>query len=74
MKENEIQPKDVFEEYLGLAEEDVQTFFPNAPRCVINCHACDKSGDHAFNKNDFDYALCRMWGTFCFSSPGRRYL
>ena len=68
MKEKEIRPKKVFEEFLSLAASDVQTFFSNAPRRGINCPACEVVGDLAFSKNGFDYALCPECQTL-FVSP-----
>lgn len=63
MKEEEIRPQKVFEEYLRLAEEDVQRYFLNVPRIEIACPACGSKGRHAFQKNGFDYRECDRCGT-----------
>ena len=58
MKEEEIRPQAIFDEYLKLAQVDTKTFFEKANRKSVPCPACNTEGDHAFNKNGFDYALC----------------
>lgn len=58
MKENQIRPKDIFEEYLRLAKIDTKTYFNNILKENINCPACDSLGRHSFTKDDFDYCLC----------------
>jgi SAM-dependent methyltransferase len=59
MKEEEIRPQVIFDEYLKLAQIDTKTFFEKAKREQVHCPACDTEGDTAFNKNGFDYALCQ---------------
>jgi Methyltransferase domain len=58
MKENEIRPKAIFEEYLRLTEADVETFFSTAARHAVPCPACGGTGSDAFTKSGFSYALC----------------
>jgi len=58
MKEHDIRPQKIFEEYLRLAEEDTKTFFADAPRKATACPACQTAGKHVFKKNGFDYAEC----------------
>ncbi|BAO31127.1 class I SAM-dependent methyltransferase [Sulfuritalea hydrogenivorans] len=58
MKEEEIRPKDVFDEYLRLAREDTGTYFRNARRETGNCPACEGEGMPAFTKNGFSYQTC----------------
>ncbi|MFH2011562.1 MAG: class I SAM-dependent methyltransferase [Pseudomonadota bacterium] len=58
MKENEIRPQNIFNEYLKLAEQDVTTYFENAPRIHISCPACGAKGVYAFNKKGFSYEEC----------------
>jgi len=41
MKEFEIRPKYIFEEYLRLAKIDTETYFNDALRYEINCPACN---------------------------------
>jgi hypothetical protein len=63
MKEEEIRPQDVFDEYLRLAEEDIRLYFSDGPRVDISCPACGGNGQHAFQKNGFDYRECKECGT-----------
>ena len=58
MKENDIRPKDIFEEYLKLAEEDTGTYFSSASRENIQCPACGSDGNYSFTKSGFDYEEC----------------
>ncbi len=68
MKEEEIRPKSIFDEYLKLTKIDSKFFFDDAPRESIFCPACGKKGEHAFNKHGFDYELCVSCDTL-FVSP-----
>jgi hypothetical protein len=58
MKEEEIRPKAVFDEYLRLADIDTQAYFTDGSRVHINCPACRDVGDHAFEKSGFSYDQC----------------
>jgi len=58
MKETDIRPKEIFDEYLRLAKIDTETYFKNALREKINCPACDANGRHSFSKHNFDYFHC----------------
>ena len=58
MKEEEIRPKLIFDEYLRLAKIDTKTFFDDVLRESIPCPACGSIGELTFNKNGFDYELC----------------
>ena len=58
MKEEEIRPKDVFDEYLRLAESDINRFFVHDPRTEILCPACGKQGEFSFQKKGFNYQVC----------------
>ena len=55
MKESEIRPKEIFEEFLRLAKIDTKTYFENSLRVEIHCPACNSLGKYAFTKNNFDY-------------------
>lgn len=68
MKEEEIRPQDVFDEYLRLAEADIETYFNDVPRKEIPCPACGNRGQFAFNKKGFDYQECYDCGSL-FVSP-----
>jgi len=58
MKEEEIRPQRVFDEYLRLAQQDAVRFFADAPRLAGLCPACGSRGELAFTKNGFAYELC----------------
>ena len=58
MKEEQIRPKKIFDEFLRLASVDIVEYFATAPRINIVCPACTSIGDQAFRKKGFDYALC----------------
>jgi 2-polyprenyl-3-methyl-5-hydroxy-6-metoxy-1,4-benzoquinol methylase len=59
MKEEEIRPRRVFDEYLRLAQQDAVRFFSDVPRLAGPCPACASPGEPAFTKIGFDYELCR---------------
>ena len=63
LKESEIRPKEIFNEFLHLAKQDTETFFSNVKRVEICCPACNASGEHSFNKNGFDYSVCNCCNT-----------
>lgn len=58
MKEEEIRPKKLFDEYMRLAALDVDLYFEGAESVAIDCPACNKSTDFAFEKLGFRYELC----------------
>jgi len=58
MKENEIRPQNIFDEYLKLAEQDVTTYFGNASLVRIDCPACGRRGRFSFFKKGFHYEEC----------------
>ena len=58
MKEREIRPQEIFDEYLKLAERDVTTFFGNASLVRLDCPACGGKGRFAFFKKGFHYEEC----------------
>ena len=58
MKEFDIRPKTIFDEFLDLAEKDIKSYFLDVDRININCPACDSIGEHSFTKNGFDYCEC----------------
>jgi 2-polyprenyl-3-methyl-5-hydroxy-6-metoxy-1,4-benzoquinol methylase len=58
MKEEEIRPRAVFEEYLRLAAEDATIYFRNSSRISIPCPACKTEGIQVFYKHDFSYDEC----------------
>ncbi len=63
MKEHDIRPQAVFDEYLRLAQQDTETFFATAERTAGSCPACEGHGQHAFTKHGFSYDLCPVCHT-----------
>lgn len=59
MKEHEIRPQAVLDEYLRLADIDAMTFFADAPRTELLCPACGAAGPPAFVKTGFTYVECQ---------------
>ncbi len=59
MKEHEIRPQAIFEEYLRLTEIDTTTFFGDAPRTKLLCPACGSAGSPVFVKSGFTYTECK---------------
>ncbi len=68
MKEEEIRPKKVFDEYLRLAALDSDIFFGDSVRQSIFCPACQTKGNVAFDKHGFSYEECPACQTI-FVSP-----
>lgn len=68
MKEEEIRPRKVFDEYLRLAAEDAERYFGNAERYPLSCPACGAKGERAFDKHGFSYEECPSCQTL-FVSP-----
>jgi len=70
MKEKEIRPKKLFNEYLEVSRNDIKTFFSNSDSFVsINCPACcSENLSSAFIKHSFKYVKCDDCFTL-FTSP-----
>lgn len=68
MKEEEIRPKQIFDEYLRLAERDTDKYFGEGARQAVPCPACLAKGVHSFNKVGFAYEECPVCQTL-FVSP-----
>jgi 2-polyprenyl-3-methyl-5-hydroxy-6-metoxy-1,4-benzoquinol methylase len=60
MKENDIRPVGIFEEYLRLAQLDAYSYFPQEFRNSRNCPACFALGNPAFSKFGFNYDVCKF--------------
>jgi 2-polyprenyl-3-methyl-5-hydroxy-6-metoxy-1,4-benzoquinol methylase len=58
MKEEEIRPRAIFDEYLRLAAVDAEKFFGGVARDNLNCPACGQRGEHCFDKHGFSYEQC----------------
>ena len=51
MKEHDIRPKELFDEYLRLAADDAKTYFADCERERIPCPACGCEGSPLFEKH-----------------------
>ena len=58
MKEEEIRPQKIFDEYLRLAKEDTETYFSDVEKVAGSCPACGTVGEYAFVKHGFTYEAC----------------
>ncbi|MDH5731609.1 MAG: class I SAM-dependent methyltransferase [Gammaproteobacteria bacterium] len=64
MKEYDIRPAHIFEEYLKLSAQDADICFRSTDKTNISCPAC--GADHSsyeFEKNGFAYSTCQECGT-----------
>ena len=68
MKEEDIRPKLIFDEYLRLAALDAVVYFRDVPHQALSCPACGGLGDPAFQKHGFTYEECPNCQTI-FVSP-----
>jgi hypothetical protein len=57
MKEEEIRPREIFDEYLRLAQQDTEEYFTKV-RLPLACPACGTTGEPAFEKQGFAYESC----------------
>lgn len=58
MKEEEIRPQEIFDEYLRLAKQDTETYFGDVENVAGTCPACGAVGEPAFVKYGFTYETC----------------
>ena len=58
MKEEDIRPRAVFDEYLRLAALDAGIYFGDTERWPMPCPACGTAGVRAFEKHGFSYEEC----------------
>ena len=63
MKEEDIRPQAIFDEYLRLASLDAAKYFGSAKREEICCPACGRDGDLVFQKHGFTYKECPICQT-----------
>lgn len=69
MKEEEIRPRALLEQFLRLSEDDAKKFFADAPTSSIPCVACGHiESEVRFQKAGFTYSQCRECSTL-FNSP-----
>ena len=58
MKEEQIRPRAIFDEYLRLAATDTRVYFEGAAKKLIPCPACGQEGRPEFEKEGFTYEEC----------------
>lgn len=63
MKEKDIRPQVIFDEYLALCEQDSKVFFEGTLLAAIPCPACSAQGEHVFTKAGFAYEECQRCST-----------
>ncbi len=64
MKEEDIRPKKVFDEYLSLAKSDAETYFGKSILQHVACPGCgNEKGIFKFQKMGFNYEECPVCGT-----------
>jgi len=64
MKESEIRPEKIFDEYLRLTKNDTKTYFSDSEKKIINCPACGSNNHDLWaKKNDFKYNICNSCKT-----------
>jgi SAM-dependent methyltransferase len=70
VKESDIRPKEIFEEYLRLSQIDSQKLDPSQ-FVKINCPSCSSDNlQDRFSKNNYTYQLCKECGSlFCNPRP-----
>lgn len=70
MKEQDIRPKELFEEYLKLSLKDAQSM-DRSDLVSVYCGACGSQSSHEhLNKNEFTYHLCQDCGSlYCNPRP-----
>ena len=62
MKEKDIRPRKIFDEFLHLTSLDIKKYF-NKSKVKINCVACGKKGKFSFKKKGFSYYECQKCKT-----------
>jgi hypothetical protein len=58
MKEKEIRPSKIFDQYLSLAKDDSYTYFSGVKSVLGDCPACLSQSSLAFEKHGFTYHQC----------------
>jgi 2-polyprenyl-3-methyl-5-hydroxy-6-metoxy-1,4-benzoquinol methylase len=70
MKENDIRPKVLFDEFLKLSRKDIETYFSDRTEFLkVNCPACQSARvSSSFTKDSFTYLECEHCKTL-YASP-----
>jgi len=70
LKESEIRPEGIYEEYKDLLRKDISTFFSDRSLLKkVDCPGCSEiNTTYVFNKMGFDYRACKLCGSL-FVSP-----
>jgi 2-polyprenyl-3-methyl-5-hydroxy-6-metoxy-1,4-benzoquinol methylase len=65
MKENDIRPKALFDEYLKLSQKDIEIYFNDHTKFLnVNCPACRSAKvSSSFTKDSFTYLECEYCKT-----------
>ena len=63
LKEEDIRPQRIFDEYLRLAELDSRKYFSGGGRDTVSCPACGMVGTFSFTKDTFKYSECPVCQT-----------
>jgi 2-polyprenyl-3-methyl-5-hydroxy-6-metoxy-1,4-benzoquinol methylase/ribosomal protein S27E len=65
MKENDIRPKAIFNEYLRLSRKDIEIYFNDRTKFLnVNCPACQSAKiSSSFTKDSFAYLECEYCKT-----------
>ena len=62
MKEKDIRPKKIFDQFLHLTSLDIKKYFSKS-KVKINCVACGEKGKFSFKKEGFSYYECQKCKT-----------
>jgi len=69
MREADIRPKELLDEYLRLSARDARELFSDGDRADVSCVACGHGENtFQFSKNGFAYGRCNSCGTL-FQTP-----
>ncbi|MFA6635548.1 MAG: class I SAM-dependent methyltransferase [Candidatus Omnitrophota bacterium] len=68
MKESDIRPAKIFDEYLKLSEKDIKSFFKDCKYQNVKCPSCGSDGKFNFTKKGFNYFQCKLCMTL-FANP-----
>ncbi|WP_198003424.1 class I SAM-dependent methyltransferase [Synechococcus sp. RS9916] len=64
IKEEEIRPQEIFDEYIRLSKKDCKNFFPQRLTTEANCPAgCESNNRHFCKKEQFYYKKCTTCGS-----------